>query len=61
MPEVGGKVSYAMEGGVFDTIGDIPTVIIGADAIEQARTPDEYVEIAQLAECLGAPHRLVTP
>ena len=52
MPEWSGKVSYGSEGGVFETIGGIPSVIVGPGSIRQAHKPDEFVEIAQLGLCL---------
>ncbi|WP_376870385.1 acetylornithine deacetylase [Albirhodobacter sp. R86504] len=52
MPDWGGKVSYGSEGGVFETIGKIPSVIIGPGSIGQAHKPNEYVETAQLHECI---------
>lgn len=44
------KVAYATEGGQFTNAG-IATVICGPGSIEQAHKADEYVELAQLAEC----------
>jgi acetylornithine deacetylase len=52
MPEWGGKVSYGSEGGVFEIIGKIPSVIVGPGSIEQAHKPNEFVEIAQIDACL---------
>ena len=45
-------VSYATEGGQFQKAG-LPTVVCGPGSIEQAHKPDEFVEEAQLAACLG--------
>ena len=45
-----GKVSYGTEAGLFRKLG-IPTVICGPGDIAQAHTPDEYIELAQLARC----------
>ena len=53
MPEWGGKVSYGSEGGVFETIGKIPSVIVGPGSIKQAHKPNEFVDIDQLDLCLG--------
>nr|WP_321461402.1 acetylornithine deacetylase [uncultured Cohaesibacter sp.] len=53
MTEWGGKVSYGSEGGVFETIGDIPAVIIGPGSIKQAHKPNEFVDIEQLEQCLA--------
>ncbi|MBN7758872.1 acetylornithine deacetylase [Nitratireductor aquimarinus] len=52
MPEWSGKVSYGSEGGVFETIGGIPSVIVGPGSIRQAHKPDEFVAIEQLDLCL---------
>jgi acetylornithine deacetylase len=52
MPEWGGKVSYGSEGGVFETTGKIPSVIVGPGSIEQAHKPNEFVEITQINACL---------
>ena len=54
MPRMGaGKVSYGSEGGVFETIGKIPSVIVGPGSIKQAHKPNEFVDIEQLDLCLG--------
>lgn len=53
LPELGDKVSYGSEGGVFEVQGGIPSVIIGPGSIKQAHLPDEFVEISQISECLG--------
>ena len=45
-------VSFATEAGHFQAAG-IPTVVCGPGSIDQAHKPDEYVEEAQLAACLG--------
>ena len=44
------KVAYATEGGQFTNAG-IPTIICGPGSIEQAHKADEFVELAQLAQC----------
>jgi acetylornithine deacetylase len=59
LPGFGGKVSYGSEGGVFETLGGIPSVIVGPGSIEQAHKVDEYIEIAQLDACLHFLDRLV--
>lgn len=51
MPEWGGKVSFGSEGGVFETIGGIPAVIVGPGSIEQAHKPNEFVALDQLGQC----------
>lgn len=53
MPQWDGKVSYGSEGGVFETIGKIPSVIVGPGSIEQAHKPNEFVAIAQVGACLS--------
>jgi acetylornithine deacetylase len=45
-----GKVAFGCEAGLYDAAG-IPTVICGPGHIDQAHKPDEFVELAQLAEC----------
>ena len=45
-----GKVSYGTEGSQFQRAG-MPTVICGPGSIEQAHKPNEYIEIAQVAQC----------
>ncbi|KVU90004.1 acetylornithine deacetylase [Burkholderia ubonensis] len=44
------KVAYGTEAGLFERVG-IPSVVCGPGYIEQAHKPNEYVELAQLAEC----------
>ncbi|MBD3897778.1 acetylornithine deacetylase [Halomonas sp. ML-15] len=53
LPPRGGKVSYGSEGGVFEIVGDIPSIIIGPGSIRQAHKPDEFIEIDQLGQCLA--------
>ena len=53
MPAWGGKVSYGSEGGVFETIGKIPSIIVGPGSIKQAHKPNEFVDIEQLDLCLS--------
>jgi len=45
-------VSFGSEGGLFQAIG-VPTVVCGPGSIEQAHKADEYVTLAQLAQCLS--------
>ena len=45
-----GKVAFGCEAGLYDAAG-IPTVICGPGHINQAHKPDEFVSLAQLAEC----------
>jgi acetylornithine deacetylase len=44
------KIAFGTEGGLIQEI-DTPTVICGPGSIEQAHKPDEYVDLAQLAQC----------
>lgn len=60
MPDYGGKVSYGSEGGVFEQIGGIPSVIVGPGSIEQAHKPNEFVEIGQIESCLDFLESLTT-
>lgn len=53
-----GLVPFGTEAGLFQAIG-IPSVICGPGAIAQAHKPDEYLEIDQMAQCLGFLSRLV--
>lgn len=53
-----GAVSYGTEAGLFQRAG-IPTVICGPGSIEQAHRPDEFVALAQLAQCEAFLRRLI--
>ncbi len=44
------RVAYTTEAGLFQRTG-IPTVVCGPGDIAQAHRPNEYVALAQLAEC----------
>ncbi|MEK9720798.1 MAG: acetylornithine deacetylase, partial [Quisquiliibacterium sp.] len=46
-----GRVSFGTEAGMLQEIG-VPTVVCGPGAIKVAHQPNEYVEVAQLAQCL---------
>ncbi|MCC0003103.1 MAG: acetylornithine deacetylase [Methylobacteriaceae bacterium] len=50
-------VPYASEAGQFQ-LHNVPTVLCGPGSIEQAHQADEYVEIAQIEECLAFMRRL---
>ena len=50
-------VSYATEAGHFQGAG-LPTIVCGPGSIDQAHKPDEFVDEAQLAACLGFLERL---
>jgi acetylornithine deacetylase len=45
-----GKVAFGTEGGLFQQAG-IETVICGPGSIEQAHKPDEFIDLAQIAQC----------
>jgi acetylornithine deacetylase len=45
-------VAYAAEAGQFQQAG-MSTLLLGPGSIAQAHQPDEYIEISQLAACLG--------
>ena len=45
------KVPYGTEGGLFAAHLGVPTVICGPGSMAQGHTPDEYIEVAQLARC----------
>jgi acetylornithine deacetylase len=46
-----GRVSFGTEAGMLQDVG-IPTVVCGPGEIRVAHQPDEYVEMAQINECL---------
>lgn len=50
-------VPYATEAGQFQR-GGLPSVICGPGSIDQAHQPDEFIEIAQMAEGLAFLRRL---
>ncbi len=50
-------VPYATEAGQFQ-FGGMPAVICGPGSIDQAHQPDEYIEIAQMAEGVAFMRRL---
>ncbi|MFT4296152.1 MAG: acetylornithine deacetylase [Micropruina sp.] len=45
-----GKVTYGTEAGLFFRAG-IPTVVCGPGDIAQAHTPDEFIDLEQIARC----------
>jgi acetylornithine deacetylase len=53
-----GAVSYGTEAGLFQQAG-IPTVVCGPGDIEQAHRPNEFVTLAQLAQCEAFMMRLI--
>lgn len=52
------KVAYATEAGLFEKAG-LPSIICGPGSIEQAHKPNEYCDLAQLAQCETFMDRLV--
>ena len=53
-----GTVAFGTEAGLFQAAG-IPGVIFGPGSIEQAHQPDEFIEVAQMAECVAFLGRLI--
>ena len=45
------KVPYGTEGGMFAQRLGVPTVICGPGNMAQGHTPDEFIEVEQLARC----------
>ena len=45
------KVAFGTEGGLFDSLVGVPTVVCGPGSMDQGHKPDEYVEISQIARC----------
>ena len=45
------KVPYGTEGGLFAGRLGVPTVICGPGNMAQGHTPDEFIEVEQLARC----------
>ena len=57
-PRPSAKVSYGTEAGFFQQAG-IPSIVCGPGSIEHAHKPDEFVPLAQLAECEQFMQRLL--
>lgn len=53
------KVAYGTEAGLFDQ-GGIPTVVCGPGDIAQAHSPDEYVDLDQIARCEALLDRVIS-
>lgn len=45
------KVPFGTEAGLFASIAQIPTIVMGPGSIEQAHKPDEFIEREQLVQC----------
>lgn len=54
-----GKVAYGTEAGLFQGIGDIPTVVCGPGDIAQAHRPDEFIALEQIDKAGAFFERLV--
>ncbi len=53
------KVAFGTEGGLFQTMADIPTVVIGPGDIARAHKADEYITRAELAAGSAFMERLI--
>jgi acetylornithine deacetylase len=53
------KVAFGTEGGLFQTVAGVPTVVIGPGSIEQAHKADEWIALSELEKCAGFVERLV--
>lgn len=54
-----GKVDFGTEGGLFQLDGGIETIVCGPGYIAQAHTPDEFIDIEQIAKCEAFMQRLL--
>jgi acetylornithine deacetylase len=45
------KVTYGTEAGLFSLLAGVPTVVCGPGDIAQAHSPDEFVDLEQIALC----------
>lgn len=52
------KVSFGTEASQFQVAG-VPTVVCGPGSIREAHKPDEFVSLAQVAQCEDFLHRLL--
>ena len=53
------KVPYGTEGGMFAAQLGVPTVVCGPGNMAQGHTPDEFIEVEQLALCEAMLDRLL--
>jgi acetylornithine deacetylase len=53
------KVAFGTEGGLFQTIARVPTVVIGPGSIDQAHKADEWIALAELERCAAFVERLI--
>jgi len=54
------KVAFGTEGGLFDTIAGIPSLIVGPGSIAQAHQANEWVAISELEKCDAFVSRLIS-
>lgn len=54
-----GKVAFGTEAGLYVSMADIPSVVVGPGSIAQAHKPDEFVEMSELLACAGFIERLI--
>ena len=45
------KVAFGTEGGLFDQVLGIPTVVCGPGSMDQGHKPDEFITLEQLGKC----------
>jgi acetylornithine deacetylase len=53
------KVAFGTEGGLFQTIAGVPTVVIGPGSIDQAHKADEWIAVSELEKCGAFVERLL--
>ncbi len=53
------KIAFGTEGGLFDQILNIPTVVCGPGSMDQGHKPDEFVSVEQIELCDQMLDRLV--
>ena len=53
------KVAFGTEGGLFDKMASIPTVVIGPGRIDRAHKADEYILLSELDQCTFFLDRLI--
>ncbi|HEY1858331.1 acetylornithine deacetylase [Acidocella sp.] len=57
---VAGKLSFGTEGGLFNDMLGLPTVVCGPGSIDRAHKPDEFITRDELAACDGFLDRIVS-
>lgn len=53
------KVAFGTEGGLFQSMADIPTVVIGPGSIDRAHKADEYITLDEIAAGSAFIERLI--